>query len=81
MFTFGTAAVVVAWMLALTVGMGALGYGVFALSMWSNRAAYRLFETWDLRKAAARLVADIHRAHARYRAGFDVTAGARPELP
>jgi ABC-type transport system involved in cytochrome c biogenesis permease subunit len=77
----GTATLIVGWTLGLAVGMVALGGGLFALSVWSNRAAGRFFQAWDVRKAAARLVSDIYCAHFRYRAGHDITAGARSELP
>jgi hypothetical protein len=74
------AIVVAAWTLSVAIGMVALGAGLFALAMWWNQAADRFFHMWDVRRTAARLVGDIYCAHFRYRAGHDVTGGARREL-
>jgi hypothetical protein len=81
MSSVSTVTLVAGWTLGIAVGMVALGAGLFALSMWSNRAADRILQIWAFRKAAARLVGDIYSAHVRYRAGHEITAGARRELP
>jgi hypothetical protein len=81
MSNVSTAILVVGWTLGIGVGAVALGASLFALSMWANQTADRTFQQWDCRKAAARLVGDIYRAHFQYRAGHDITIGARYELP